>query len=123
MAVNAENLAPCFAVCARWFYISGMMPIPQLAPPDSVSRYTGGGVPKGAVMIVVCTLIYGLPTMLAWKRESSRRWKITAIKLLGWTVIGWIVAMVMTYAYEPPPPGSEPDRERVPGEPRGDERR
>ena len=33
-----------------------------------------------------------------------------------WTVIGWIAALLMTYAYEPPPPGSEPDRPHVPGE-------
>jgi len=88
----------------------------QLDPADSVARYQGGGVPKGAVMLVVLALMYALPTMLAWKRHCGRRWKITAINLLlGWTVIGWIVAMVMTYAYEPPPAGSEPDRAHIPG--------
>ena len=88
----------------------------QLDPADSVARYQGGGMPKGAVMLVVLALMYALPTMLAWKRQSGRRWKITAINLLlGWTVIGWIVAMVMTYAYEPPPAGSEPDRAHIPG--------
>ena len=89
----------------------------QLDPADSISRYQGGGAPKGAVMLVVLALLYLLPTMLAWKRGSSRRWKITAINLLlGWTVIGWIVAMVLTYAYEPPTEGEGPDREHVPGE-------
>jgi len=34
--------------------------------------------------------------------------------LAGWTVIGWIVSMVLTYAYEPPPPG-EVDEAHVPG--------
>lgn len=88
----------------------------QLDPADSVSRYQGGGIPKGAVMLVVLALLYLLPTMLAWKRQSSRRWKITATNLLlGWTGVGWIVAMVLTYAYEPPPEGSEPDRPHVPG--------
>ena len=93
----------------------------QLAPSDSVARYQGGGAPKGAVMLVVLALLYALPSMLAWKRGSRRRWKITAINLLlGWTVIGWVVAMVMTYAYEPPTEAEGPDRERVPGSSRGD---
>ncbi len=77
---------------------------PQLT--EAPARYTGGGLPKGGVMIVVLVLLYGLPTMLAWTRRSRRRWTITAINLLlGWTILGWIVAMVMTYAYEPPPDG------------------
>jgi multisubunit Na+/H+ antiporter MnhB subunit len=87
----------------------------QLDPADSVSRYTGGGVPKGVVMMIAVALVYVLPSMLAWKRQSRRRWKITAINvLLGWTVIGWIVAMVLTFAYEPPSEGDAPDQEHVP---------
>ena len=71
------------------------------------------------MMLVVAALLYILPAMLAWKRQSSRRWKVLAINLLlGWTVIGWIVAMVLTYVYEPPPTGSEPDRAHIPGTPR-----
>ena len=77
---------------------------PQLA--EAPAPYSGGGIPKGGVMIVVLALLYVLPSMLAWTRRSRRRWKITAVNvLLGWTVLGWIVAMVMTYAYEPPPDG------------------
>lgn len=83
-----------------------MLLLSLLQAVDSTGRYTGGGAPKGGVMIVVLVLLYFLPSMLAWSRKSQRRWKITAINvLLGWTVIGWIVAMVMTWAYEPPPEG------------------
>lgn len=90
------------------------MMLPQLAPADSVARYQGGGVPKGIVMIIALVMLYLLPTMLAWARQSRRRWRITAINVLfGWTVIGWIVAMVLTFAYEPPTNG-ETDREHVP---------
>lgn len=103
-------------------YISKMLPVlllQSLEPPaDFTGAYTGGGIPKGFVMIIACFGVYILPSMLAWKRGSSRRWKITAINvLLGWTVIGWIVSMVLTYAYEPPPEG-ETDRAHVPGGPR-----
>ncbi len=91
----------------------------SLDPADTAARYTGGGVPKGFVMLGATILLYLLPSMLAWSRGGSRRWKVTLINvLLGWTVIGWIAALVMTYAYEPPPAGSEPDREHVPGTPR-----
>ncbi|MBL0938644.1 MAG: superinfection immunity protein [Gemmatimonadaceae bacterium] len=73
---------------------------------DSAGRYTGGGLPKGGVMIVVLVLLYLLPSMLAWSRRSSRRWKVTLINvLLGWTVIGWIASMVMTFMWEAPPNG------------------
>lgn len=81
---------------------------------DSAGRYTGGGLPKGGVMIVVLVLLYVLPTMLAWSRRSSRRWKVTAVNvLLGWTLIGWVAAMVMTFAYEAPPEG-ETDTPHLP---------
>jgi hypothetical protein len=99
-------------------YISGMrlsLPL-QLDPADSVARYQGGGLPKGWLMIIIGLMLYALPSMLAWTRQRQHRWRITAINLLlGWTVIGWIVALLMTYVYEPPPPGSEPDRPHIPG--------
>ena len=70
----------------------------SLEPPaDFTGAYTGGGIPKGFVMVIACFGVYILPSMLAWKRGSSRKWKITAINLLlGWTLIGWIVALVMS---------------------------
>jgi hypothetical protein len=82
-------------------------------------QYVGGGVAKGAVIIVTSILMYLLPSMLAFKRERRRKWRILAINvLLGWTLIGWVVAMLMTYAYEPPPEGAPADTIRVPGTPR-----
>jgi hypothetical protein len=70
---------------------------------EPVTRYTGGGLAKGGVMIVVLVLLYFLPTMLAIKGDRRRKWKIVAVNVLaGWTVIGWIAAMVMNWAYEAP---------------------
>lgn len=67
------------------------------------------------VMVIIGSAMYVLPTMLAWKRGSSRRWRITAINLLlGWTLIGWAVAMVLTFAYEPPPEGAPIDTPHLP---------
>jgi len=67
----------------------------SLEPPaDFAGRFVGSGVPKGQVMIIALAGLYILPSMLAWKRGSSRKWKITAINLLaGGTVIGWVVSV------------------------------
>jgi multisubunit Na+/H+ antiporter MnhB subunit len=86
---------------------------------EPTSRYVGGGVAKGAVIIVTSIMMYVLPTLLAFRRDRQKKWKIAAINLLlGWTLIGWVVSMLMTYAYEPPRDGEPPDTERVPGTPR-----
>lgn len=82
---------------------------------EPAQRYTGGGLPKGGIMIVISAALYVLPSLLAWKNESPRRTRITLINLLlGWTIIGWIVAMVMTFAYSAPPAG-ERDVPHEPG--------
>ncbi len=71
---------------------------------------TSQGFSRISVMVIITVAIYILPALLAWKRQSSRRWRITLISLLlGWTFVGWIVAMVMTFSYEPPPEGAAPD--------------
>lgn len=86
---------------------------------EPTTRFMGSGVPKGAVIIVTSIMMYVLPTLLAFKRDRHKKWRIAAINLLlGWTLIGWVVAMLMTYAYEPPRDGEPPDTERVPGTPR-----
>lgn len=114
---GAERCSGSFAVLHLGMHVIAR--IQQLAVSDSIGRYTGSGPAKALIMWVVLAAMYFLPTMLAWKRGSSRRVKVTLINvLLGWTGVGWILAMVMTFAYEPPPEGSEPDREHVPGTPR-----
>jgi hypothetical protein len=76
---------------------------------DVLSQSTDG-FSRITVMMVIGGAVYVLPTLLAWSRGSSRRWRITLINLLlGWTLIGWVVAMVMTFAYETPPEGAPPD--------------
>jgi hypothetical protein len=40
-------------------------------------------------------LVYFLPTIVAFYRKHHRAWAIFALNLfLGWTVVGWIIAMV-----------------------------
>ena len=100
-------------------YILRMIALAQevLARPDEV--YVIGFKPL--LMLVIGTFLYFLPSLLAFKRETRRRWTILGINLfLGWTLIGWIVAMVMTLRYEPPGDDEGPDREHIPGTPRGE---
>jgi hypothetical protein len=84
--------------------------LPMQVSADAPSRIS--------VMVIISVAIYILPTLLAWTRQSSRRWRVTLINLLlGWTVVGWIVAMVLTFAYEPPPEGeTDVPHLRPPGE-------
>ncbi|WP_396202944.1 superinfection immunity protein [Gemmatimonas sp.] len=74
--------------------------IPQAEPP---ARYTGGGIPKGIVIGIGLVLLYFLPTMLAWAGGKRRKVKVTVVNLFtGWTILGWIAAMLMVWAYEAP---------------------
>lgn len=56
---------------------------------------SGGG---GAALFLVVIVIgaYFLPTIVAVARKVSDRGSVTVINLfLGWTLIGWVVALAM----------------------------
>ncbi|GAA0635163.1 hypothetical protein GCM10009547_44150 [Sporichthya brevicatena] len=49
-----------------------------------------------SVILTICTLGYFLPWMVASLRGKSNAWAIFWLNLLlGWTVIGWIAALVL----------------------------
>jgi len=49
-----------------------------------------------SIVLAVLTLGYMLPWMVAALRGKSNHWAVMALNLLlGWTVIGWIIALVM----------------------------
>lgn len=70
---------------------------------------TSGGTAFGTVILVVIGLaLYWLPTLVAWRRHHHQLGSIFVLNLLlGWTVIGWIVALTMaasaTRPAVPPP--------------------
>ena len=44
---------------------------------------------------IVAVAIYALPALLAWSMGSPHRMAITLLDvLLGWTIIGWIIALI-----------------------------
>jgi len=49
-------------------------------------------------LVVVGGLIYWLPSIVAFARISEGRFLLLAVNfLLGWTVLGWIGALVWTF--------------------------
>jgi hypothetical protein len=54
------------------------------------------------VLILVSLGIYFLPSIIAWARETA--WTGAAIVInifLGWTLIGWVVALAMAVSGTP----------------------
>ncbi|MBT6188056.1 MAG: superinfection immunity protein [Candidatus Marinimicrobia bacterium] len=48
--------------------------------------------------IVFILVLYFLPTIKAWDRDNKNRMAIFVLNLLlGWTFIGWVVALVWAY--------------------------
>lgn len=51
------------------------------------------------IFILFCVGLYFLPTLIAATKHSARAGAIFAVNfLLGWSVIGWIVALVWALA-------------------------
>ena len=65
---------------------------------------------------IVALAIYALPALLAWSMGSPQRVAIILVDLLlGWTIIGWIAALIWAILSgnggsfdEDPPPRREP---------------
>lgn len=48
--------------------------------------------------LIVITLIYFVPSMIAYHRKTKNKLSILVVNLfLGWTFIGWVVALAMAY--------------------------
>jgi hypothetical protein len=66
----------------------------------------GVAIPKGdfdmLTFLAVLFLLYWLPTLVALVRRTPSALGVAAINFfLGWTVIGWIVALVLALAAYP----------------------
>jgi hypothetical protein len=45
------------------------------------------------IVLLVGLLLYPLPAIIGWRKRD--RWAIAALNLfLGWTFIGWVIALV-----------------------------
>ena len=53
---------------------------------------------------------YWFPTIMAFMRHVPARGQVLVVNLfLGWTFIGWVVALVMALRAVPPAAGARPD--------------
>lgn len=51
------------------------------------------------IFAIAIPILYFLPIFVAWVRKAPNRPVIAVINLfLGWTFIGWVVALAMAYA-------------------------
>lgn len=81
---------------------------------------SGAGTGVGVVLWVILFIAYWIPTIIAVVRGVPNKGSVIVINFfLGWTFIGWIVALAMSVrskpdypqvppGYYPPPPGYPP---------------
>ncbi len=60
-----------------------------------------GALLGGAILLIICMAIFALPTFIAFGRHKRNRWPIAMLNwLLGFTVIGWVAALIWALCYE-----------------------
>lgn len=63
-------------------------------------------------ILAIVVALYFLPTMLAFNRNVPSPWSVAAINaLLGWTLIGWAVALAM--GLRDPKPQATPSGQQI----------
>jgi hypothetical protein len=71
------------------------------------SNAISGG--SGGIVVIVVIALYFVPSLVAYNRRSLNRASVLVVNVfLGWTFIGWVVALAMAVSrnVEPPtPPG------------------
>jgi len=57
---------------------------------------------KTFVFLVVCLILYFLPSMIARCRNHCNELSINIINLFfGWTLLGWVVCLAWSFSYQP----------------------
>jgi len=57
---------------------------------------------KEFLIFIVAIVIYFVPTILAFKRGNPNKGAVLIINfLLGWTIGGWVWALIKTYSVKP----------------------
>lgn len=82
--------------------------------------HPSGGEPTAVLgTLLVVLLVYFVPTMIAGGRSHYNRSAIGALNLLlGWTVIGWVAALVWAFTN---PSAAHPQASAIPAPPAADE--
>jgi len=66
------------------------------------------------VYLIALGILYFMPSSIAWNKHKRNRTAIFALNLLlGWTVLGWIVALIWGSRTTRRPTDSQPVRKKL----------
>ena len=66
---------------------------------DRDNSAAAAGMMVAIIIILVLALLYFVPTAVAQYRKASNTTTVFLVNLLlGWTAIGWIVALILAFA-------------------------
>jgi hypothetical protein len=72
------------------------VPVTYLAQPFTDQRPPSTVVTVIAWVVTVATGLYMLPWAIAATRGKANQWAVFVVSLLlGWTLVGWVIALVM----------------------------
>jgi hypothetical protein len=70
---------------------------------------SGGNIVEGLLVWVVLIGLYWLPSIVARQRRILGLGQVVVVNaFLGWTGLGWVVALVMALRHVPPEQGEVP---------------
>jgi Superinfection immunity protein len=81
---------------------------------NTLANSAGGvaGAIFGTLGYIALVIAYWVPTIVAWRRHVPAKGQVLVVNLfLGWTFIGWVIALVM--ALRTVPQGAPPQASRT----------
>ncbi|MGA0599192.1 superinfection immunity protein [Caulobacter sp. KR2-114] len=72
-------------------------------PPGGYTGLAAVGLLVIVLIVLGCAAVYFLPTLIAFGRRKRNAGAILALNLfLGWTLLGWVLALVWSLTVDPP---------------------
>lgn len=63
-----------------------------------------GQAALGFLYLIILVVAYFVPLLVAWLRHVPNWGSVAVVNvLLGWTIVGWIIALAMACRSKPPP--------------------